>query len=256
MTYEERYCAYVDILGFVGFIDELNVGSISYEHLKDVLNNVHAPVESPFSSFEDSDLKAQSISDAVCLSCSCTARGLDHLFYSLESLALSLLAKGFFIRGAIVKGKLYHDDRMVFGEALVRAFRLESTVARFPRIMISRDVEADARDYETSTKFKGELTDRIKQADDGPYYLHVLNIMNLILKGKEKHARPVIVERYNDFAAQIQRRFEASVDNPRHFEKVQWFARYWNDVVMSHSHEVRLIMGPGLGILHQPMDEA
>ncbi len=35
-------------------------------------------------------------------------------------------------------GKLYHKNRVVFGPALVDAFELESKVAKFPRILISR----------------------------------------------------------------------------------------------------------------------
>jgi len=34
-------------------------------------------------------------------------------------------------------------------------------------------------------------------------------------------------------------------DNPRHFEKVQWFARYWNKHMKS-SQALPRITGPGL----------
>jgi hypothetical protein len=44
-------------------------------------------------------------------------------------------------------------------------------------------------------------------------------------------------------ASTIQKKFDESVDNPRHFEKVQWFARYWNESV---DHQELFIYGSGL----------
>jgi hypothetical protein len=126
-------------------LDELNKGTISPTVLSDVLSSVHAPVESPFSSMKDSDLKTQSISDAVCISSAHSAQGLDHLFYSIESLATKLLARGFFIRGAVVKGLLYHDTSKVFGQALVRAYQFESNVARYAEMLACRRPNCSAR---------------------------------------------------------------------------------------------------------------
>ena len=75
---------------------------------------------------------------------------MTHLFLSLEALTHALLDKGYLIRGAVVKGHLYHDNLSVFGDALVRAYVMESTVARFPRIVLSRDVVDDYRSVDHS----------------------------------------------------------------------------------------------------------
>jgi hypothetical protein len=65
-----------------------------------------------------------------------------------------------------VKDNLYHDERMVFGEALVDAYNLEDKIVKYPRIMLRSDVAIEA-----SANNMGEL---VRQADDGPMYLHVL----------------------------------------------------------------------------------
>ena len=44
----------------------------------------------------------------------------------------------------------------------------------------------------------------------------------------------------------IQRRFDESVDTPRHFEKVQWFANYWNISIHEERAGLTFIKGPGL----------
>jgi hypothetical protein len=250
-AYETRYCAFVDILGFTSVIADLEKGSITFDYLREVLSSVHEPPPSFFAIHEGHDLRAQSISDAVCLSASCTASGLSHLFFSLELLTVELLKKGIFLRGGIVRGNLFHDDRMVFGSALVQAYRIESMIARFPRIMIASDVRNDAAHYQQNDGAIGPMLEYIREADDGPYYLHALRLMSFAIKAKDAD-----VAAYNAIAVQIQSRFIAAVDNPHHFEKVQWFARYWNDVVLDGSQGVRLIKGPGLGILNDPMDEA
>lgn len=43
----------------------------------------------------------------------------------------------------------------------------------------------------------------------------------------------------------LQVRYEESMDTPRHFEKVRWFARYWNETVAPYTDYQR-ILGAGL----------
>jgi hypothetical protein len=58
------------------------------------------------------------------------------LVCALEILARTLPERGFLIRGAVANGRLYQST--VFGDGLVRAYHIESTVAKYPRIMIPR----------------------------------------------------------------------------------------------------------------------
>ena len=168
--YEERYFAYLDILGFRELIADLRSGVVKFETIRDLLRRIHSPYNSRIFDLEHCDFRAQSISDAVALSTKRTIPGLQMLCAALRQLTLGALHAGYFTRGALCKGLLYHDDSMVFGEALVKAYRLESEIVRFPRIMLTKDVVDDAM---LSDK-KDEFAEHIKQADDGPYFLHVL----------------------------------------------------------------------------------
>jgi hypothetical protein len=206
MDYELRYCAFVDILGFSELVRRLEQGSISFGNLQQLLRIVHTPPsEYRADVFKTSDLRAQSISDAVCLSAACSEAGLAHLIYCLDELTIRLLGAGFFVRGAIVKGRLFHDDKMVFGEALVLAYRLETEVARYPRIMIARDVAVDIQAF---CKLRGHQTtfplDELQfllclvQASDGPYYLHVLREIGFNLTDqKDEERRAFSISGYN-----------------------------------------------------------
>jgi hypothetical protein len=154
-------------------------------------------------------------------------------YFSLKALSMHLLSQGYFIRGAIVKGRLHHDDKMVFGEALVQAYDLETKVVQYPRIMILSDVAADAEKY--------RLTAFLKQADDGPNFLHVLRDIHDEIDALP----PVLHETYYDMKEIIERKFAESIDNPSHFKKVQWFAKYWNESLPPNATSFR-VLGPGL----------
>lgn len=245
-TYEERYCAFVDILGFREIMGALGTGQLRFERVRELLQEVHSPYDPQIIDFKHCDFRAQSISDAVALSTKPTLAGLEMLLASVRQLTLALLHEGYFARGAVCKGLLYHDASMVFGEALVKAYKLESEVARFPRIMLTKQVVDDMRLSEK----KDELEEHIKQAADGPYFLHVLSRLRMLLDlirsnplGPEPDLRF-----FAHIRTQIQLRFSEAADDPRHFEKVQWFARYWNESIIRIRNDVDRIVGAGLDI--------
>lgn len=66
-VYQQRYCAYVDVPGFSGLIDSLRSDALFFEELRDLLTIIHHP-ENVSSKTWPSDFRAQSISDAVCIS--------------------------------------------------------------------------------------------------------------------------------------------------------------------------------------------
>jgi hypothetical protein len=80
-------------------------------------------------------------------------------------IARRALKLGLLIRGGITIGKLYHSNGVVFGEGMVDAYRLESSVAIYPRVVISPRVYTRA----TTDTQNRILTDR-----DGIFHLNYL----------------------------------------------------------------------------------
>jgi hypothetical protein len=246
--YEQRYCAFVDILGFSGLIGSLRGGDMSYDEIRDLLRQIHQPHDPQFVGLGETDFQAQSISDAVALSTKLTV-GLGVLFDTLERLSLAVLHEGYFTRGAVCRGMLFHDEKVIFGEALITAHHLESQIAKYPRIMLTKDVVADARNSNLNNYF----VERIKPAEDGPSFLHVLAQIEMITGVNERRPPdstepPLSLARFERMKNNIQKRFDDAVDNPRHFEKVKWFAQYFNDTIGSGHPEIDLIVGPGLNV--------
>jgi hypothetical protein len=235
-------------------IDKLNQGLTSFQSLQELLTKVHNPPPTNASTHEESDFRAQSISDAVALSAAINAAGIGAIIHSINRLAVDLLTQGFFIRGAIVKDDLYHDDKMVFGKALIRAYGLETSVVDYPRVMVAREVVQYIRELDNSVTANRLL----RRSEDGPIFLHVLRAVELDMlpfdHGKQKgrvrfddgRFRGKLLP-YIDISEQIQRRFDEATDNPNHFRKVKWFANYWNKTIEEWNIDgFKYVIGPGV----------
>jgi hypothetical protein len=230
-TYSERYCAFIDILGFGGLISR---GEVAVAAIHELLSVVHArrTPERP----QHADLRQQSISDAIALSAPVNAAGFDAICTAAEELSRRLLRSGYFARGGLTKGLLYHDHSMVFGPALVEAYRLERDVAKFPRILIPRSVAEDGALYaQQGTHWKQDFDERFMKAADGPFFLHILRdqsrhvqkLAGRIPKPSAKDDSGLSI--LSAMRKAIQKRFDEASDNPEHFQKVAWFASYWNN---------------------------
>lgn len=242
--YPEKFCAFIDILAFRQLVARLSSDRRSVAALRDILLQVHNPVVQGVIDPNALDYWTQSISDAVAISVVPTPLGLLTVFNALSALSLDLLDQGYFIRGAIVRGRLFHDDLFVFGDALIRAYDLETKVVRYPRIMVTSDVITQLPDGDSLTP---TCRQAVRMADDGPFYLHVLNRMekeiNDAALGPDQE--PAKFQRYYNIRTLIQERFLEAVDTPAHFEKVQWFARYWNSSLSARASSLR-INAPGV----------
>jgi hypothetical protein len=80
------------------------------------------------------------------------------------STARRALDLGMLVRGGVTIGKLHHSGGVVFGEAMVDAYRLESRVASYPRVVVS------SRIYTLLPN-----RDRVAQDTDGIWYLKYLS---------------------------------------------------------------------------------
>lgn len=251
-NYEQRYCAFIDILGFRNFVKGLRSANDA-RALRDVMQKIHAPTSGPTVSW-DIDFRAQSISDAIAISTTTMDSGLYRILEAIEKLSVDLLREGYFIRGGLVRGYLYHDSSMVFGDALVRAFELETNIARYPRVIISKEVMDDIG--KMGSGFFAENKNRfdafIEQADDGPFYVHVLRTVAAELhqvqidnlnKKPEEQTRLADFDRMQNM---IQKRLDEAAFVPHHFEKVQWFAKYWRTFVPYGVTGFKALTGPGM----------
>jgi len=65
---------------------------------------------------------------------------MNHFTNLLTRIAAAALRIGFLVRGGATIGKLYHAQGVVFGEALIDAFQIESRTAIYPRVVLSSQI--------------------------------------------------------------------------------------------------------------------
>jgi len=149
-TYDERYVAFVDILGFSSIVDRSQTDELLVSNLSAALEGISRRAHHARSAALQ--MEATAFSDTVVLSVPTTPEGLSHMLQTIADLSADLLSLNMLFRGAIVKGKLLHTTDAIFGPALIAAYKLETNVSFHPRIMVSSEVYQDAASSAFSSK--------------------------------------------------------------------------------------------------------
>jgi hypothetical protein len=135
LKWERRVVAFYDILGWRNHIRDAGNDPKKVGELRRIIllhsRLVRLPVEEP--------AKVSTFSDNIVIS----IRPTKFVPYFLRALALFQLMtanRGFLLRGGVAVGDVIHDDEVVFGPALVQAYDLESRIAKFPRIVLQKEL--------------------------------------------------------------------------------------------------------------------
>lgn len=191
--YEERYCLFLDILGFKSHVeDTLNLAQqakrpMTFQKLRSALCAITAGTKYRDSVLVKGELLPSSrqvsqFSDSIVVSYPKKApfgSGVTSIILDVHRLQLILIQKGILLRGAITVGRLFHDEDHVFGPALNDAVCLEK-LANYPRVILDRQVLEDA-DLLESTRLAtdspdGSILSMITEDFDGQHYVDYINV--------------------------------------------------------------------------------
>ncbi len=143
IAYQEKIVAFIDILGFEHLIGDESkckeIGAIL--HLPSLLQK-----NGMVKVLKTKDVAMSSISDSLVFSIDVDKPSAMNKLVKLLSAFMQVLLLEFslLVRGGLAVGKLYHDQTVVYGPALLKARHLENTVANYPRIVMQ------APDFESS----------------------------------------------------------------------------------------------------------
>ncbi|EKB22399.1 hypothetical protein HMPREF1170_02661 [Aeromonas veronii AMC35] len=139
---KKSYCVFMDVLGFSNLIstssgqhNENEVFLQFYETSTKILRVINKLSNDGFS------MKVKIFSDNILLAAPWyTDEGENEFGLIVEAIQeyqLRMALHGFFIRGGLSIGKLFIDDSMIYGKALLDAYDLESKIASDPKVVIS-----------------------------------------------------------------------------------------------------------------------
>jgi hypothetical protein len=185
--YEDRIVAFIDILGFkqkisntykegnIIFQSEIDKITNAYEIIRDFLrlNETNDAIKKSL----DKERKVTIFSDSIVISFPCTQT--SEIFFTLHDLQLllaQLIQYGFLCRGALVYGKIIHNERFCFGPAFNEAHKTECKAALYPRVILSEELiqkagEAHAEHHSPQQEI-GYVKDWLLTEDtDGMYFI-------------------------------------------------------------------------------------
>lgn len=135
-----KYCvAYLDILGSKNLIDnDKNNEFLNY------LNMLCGDALLEVSFNKDIFIKIFSDNILLAVNTECEAQirkgRIEALINRVGNIQNEILRYGYLVRGAIVEGDFFHNDVIVYGEALVKAVTDEEQIAIYPRVIVQKDI--------------------------------------------------------------------------------------------------------------------
>jgi hypothetical protein len=185
--FHRRYIAFVDIVGFENIVNRMKTDHQLFNSVRDALKVLDAQAEEfrnyrktlqnerketelkgQVSMNPDSDLQMTAFSDCYVLS---ESDQPWHILAAVQLLGSRFLTKGILTRGSVVRGRAYHENRVLFGPGIVEAYKRERTVAWYPRILVSDEVADEEWGYHAGPRWKERL---LQRDNDGSWYVNLL----------------------------------------------------------------------------------
>jgi hypothetical protein len=145
IRYQTRIVAFVDILGWTSAIQEENSSEFvralgkTLIQLQSVTNHFNSlSTMMPDGMTWPGNPILTQFSDSLLISVDDDEHGRFALQNALQILSSNLIGAGRLIRGGVARGEIFHNGSIVFGPALIEAYKLESKCASSPRVILSQ----------------------------------------------------------------------------------------------------------------------
>ena len=249
MKYDDRIVCFIDILAFRNKIKStVNAdGKDLVEKIKNInevlllardILDVEGKVQ-----FSKSKRTTQ-FSDSIVISFLVNEK--SEIFYTLLdilTLIIKFVNRGILIRGGITFGKLIHNDEIIFGPAMVKAYELESQAALYPRVILDKTVIEKAKEnpfkYGDSKSEEDSIMEIITVDTDDMYYIDYIKKAQPTLNNPE-FDMPKYIEKLRAIINENQ-----ELDSPSIKVKTGWLINKFNKFVDSatdikHLKQLRL----------------
>ncbi|TWI67218.1 hypothetical protein LZ24_02750 [Desulfobotulus alkaliphilus] len=133
---KQHYVAFLDILGFTAMVRS-DVTSENQPHLGKLFR-CHQSAGNIFK--DDPYCTVTQFSDSIVVAKPFEVNGFEWFATKVAEYQRLLLDEGLICRGGIAVNKHFSNGTFTFSAGLIDAYFVESTVARFPRVVVSRDL--------------------------------------------------------------------------------------------------------------------
>lgn len=217
--YDERYVAFLDVLGFSELVSDAGRSMEDIETIRDIIKALR---ETP-KPYPAADFRFTQFSDSIVLSATRDENGLVIVFEAAIRLATQMLIRGVLLRGGIAVGNISHTDDALFGVGLLNAYKYDFA-GDPPRIRLSKEIREDATKYDF---FPTNWSNAIRvDPFDLTDTLHTLLFFQTFHEtGTRLLTQQVISRIRNEIEAKARdMRFRPGVR-----AKWRWLRQYWNE---------------------------
>ncbi len=228
--YKEHYVAFLDILGFKEHLKK-NSCEVMYSIFEVLRKKTHKQLNLNGVQIEAYEhIKYTILSDSIIVYIDA---GIDDAFTTLLDVcsnlqrALANRDEPILMRGGIAKGDLFYENDIIYGEGLVKAYLMESNLAKYPRIIFSGDTLSAGKENAkyTFTEFGGLLTNYRKDDD----YLYYVEYLSSFFDSVED-----CVQYYDRLIALCKTYLNKEIDHPLR-EKYLWLQHKINAAIKIHT---------------------
>ena len=146
LNYEDRYVAFLDILGFREIVKNNNIDKLN-TYLKTIPEGIKAANDISLNE-EKKEIDSILISDSIILSVKKSSNkeeslvNLLHLCIAVTMIQELLAVENIWLRGGISFGKTHFDqeNHQIIGSAYISAYDLENYIAKYPRIILDNRI--------------------------------------------------------------------------------------------------------------------
>jgi hypothetical protein len=192
VEYEIGLVTYVDILGFGEFIRTKTAGEVSrtIRVVKEAVQprQFRAAFRTKLKEIADDNYANFSDLSIIWLPLRRTTKAppvgrlFSQIIHMVHAQTILLADEGILIRGGITVGKLVKSWGQLFGPAIVRAYELESKIAKYPRIVVGKEVFEElainpglwVHDRKTDQEAVRGL---LRKDDDGELFIDYLRVI-------------------------------------------------------------------------------
>lgn len=247
-VYEEYIISYLDILGWRHFVETEDCNSLYKKLYRCGLHFMESVDDSEY--IHDDASVTLKFSDSLI-----HLRKVNYIyngfelrygtfFSELNSLLLLLVetsSKGLFLRGAVSSGDLFVDikDNIAFGPAWNRVYKLESEVAKYPRIIIDPNLYQEficntkkySAEHNSPEQEQDYALSMLKKDSDGEMFIDYLQaaINGIVDEGYEES---FLQSHYNHIQTFFESKYENSEKSVQ--KKYDWLKKYHNEFIESN----------------------
>lgn len=254
IEYEERIVAFIDILGFNSLIKESEKNSSVLEKLFNALTYLKT-LERPtgwninrIETEEDAQKKGVNLfkiddktnvtcfSDSIIVSVNLQNIGVNEavstLIANLSYISSYLLSEDILIRGGLTYGNLIHNENgIVLGQALIDAYKTESQLSVYPRILLSKELLGKLNYPLTMKRNRYPYHQYVCRFPDGCVGFHQLIFFQVIQSWTEMPK-----DKLKQYLLQAKKviisGLDLNLDNPNVFKKYDWLKEQYNKLII------------------------